>query len=209
MSTQQEEQGHRWFAALYDRITGPGERRVFTEIRPRIMGEARGRVLEIGVRTGASLEYYSPEAQVVGTEPDPHMLKRARKRLAELGLSNVELRQATAEEIPFEEDSFDHVVTGLVLCTVPDQKRALSEMRRVLKPDGTLRFMEHVRNDESRFWGTVQDAITPAWRWFAAGCNPNRRTREAIEENGFRIEWIEETRIGPGTPAIYGVARRA
>ena len=69
--------------------------------------------------------------------------------------------------------------------------------------------MEHVRNDESRFWGTVQDAIAPAWRWFAAGCNPNRRTRAAIEENGFRIEWIEETRIGPGTPAIYGVARPA
>ena len=137
------------------------------------------------------------------------MVGGARKRLTGLGATNSELQQAPAEEIPFDDASFDHVVSSLVLCTVRDLSRSLSETRRVLKPEGTFRFMEHVRNDESRFWGTVQDAIAPAWRWVAAGCNPNRRTREAIEQSGFRIEWIEETRIGPGTPAIYGVARLA
>lgn len=207
MSTQQPEQGHRWFAAMYDRISGGGERRLGKKVRPRVMGEVQGRVLEIGVGTGASFAYYPPEAEVVGTEPDPYMLERARRRLAGLGLSNIELHQGPAEELPFEDASFDHVVTSLVLCTVRDLPRALTEARRVLKPEGAFRFWEHVRNDESRFWGTAQDVITPAWRWFSAGCHPNRRTRQAIEEAGFRIEWLEEVRMAPGTPGIYGVAR--
>ncbi len=147
----EQEQGHRWFAALYDRVTACGERRAGTKLRPRLMGEAQGRVLEIGVGTGASFEYYPPGSQVVGTEPDPHMLKRARKRLEELGASNIELHQAPAEELPFEDASFDHVVSTLVLCTVKDAPRALSEARRVLKPEGTHRFWEHVRNDDIRF----------------------------------------------------------
>ena len=206
MSAQQE-QGHRWFAAMYDRITGPGERRLLSKIRPRIMGEARGRVLEIGAGTGASFEYYPADAQVVATEPDPYMLDRARKRVQALGRTSIELRQAPAEGLPFDDGSFDHVITSLVLCTVRDAPRALAEMRRVLKPDGSLRFIEHVRNDDSRFWGTVQDVITPVWRWVGAGCHPNRRTQRAIEDAGFRLEWLELARIGPGTPAIFGVAR--
>ena len=207
MSASRQQQGHRWFAAMYDRVVGTCERRWGKRVRPRVMGEAQGRVLEIGVGTGASLPYYPAEAQVVGTEPDPYMLERARTRLEELTLTNIELHQAPAEELPFEAASFDHVVSSLVLCTVRDLSRALAEARRVLKPEGTFRFMEHVHNDDSRFWGTVQDAITPVWRWFAAGCNPNRRTQEAIEGAGFRIDWLEQVRIGPGTPAIYGVAR--
>ena len=201
------QQGHRWFAAAYDRIAARGEERVFRHVRPRIMGEAQGRVLEIGVGTGASLSYYPAEAQVVGTEPDPHMFRRAQKRLAALGVTNIELRQARAEELPFDDASFDHVVSSLVLCTVSDQPAALAQARRLLKREGTFRFIEHVRNDESRFWGTLQDLITPAWRWFGAGCHPNRRTQQAIEDAGFRIEWLEQVRLAPGTPAIYGVAR--
>ncbi len=207
MSTQQRERGHRWFAAMYDRLGGVNERRFGSKIRPRIMGEVQGRVLEVGVGTGASFRYYPAGVQVVGTEPDPYMLERARRRLAELGLTNVELQQAPAEELPFEGASFDHVVSSLVFCTVGDVSRALAEVRRVLKLDGTFRFWEHVRNDESRFWGTAQDLITPVWGWFSAGCHPNRRTQQAIEEAGFRIEWVERIRGAPGTPEIYGVAR--
>jgi ubiquinone/menaquinone biosynthesis C-methylase UbiE len=202
-----QEKGHRWFAAMYDRITGPGERRLLSKIRPRILGDLQGRVLEIGVGTGASFEYYPSEAQVTGIEPDPYMLERARRRLAGLNVANIELHQAPAEQLPFDDASFDHVVSTLVLCTVRDQPRALAEARRVLKPGGTLRFLEHVRNDESGFWGGVQDVITPVWRWFAAGCQPNRRTQRGIEQAGFRVEWVETMRVAPGTPAIYGVAR--
>ncbi len=209
MSVKKQEQGHRWFAAMYDRMSSRSERGLLKKVRPRIIGEAKGRVLEIGVGTGGTFEFYSPEAHLVGIEPDPHMLKRAEKRLAEMGASNIELHQAPAENLPFEDASFDHVVSSLVLCTVRDVPRGLAEARRTLKPDGTFRFLEHVRNDDSRFWGTVQDLITPAWGWFSGGCHPNRRTQEAIEEAGFRIEWLESVRMGPGMPGIYGVARPA
>lgn len=208
MAAETQERGHRWFAAFYDRISTASERRLGPLIRPRLQSDLSGEVLEIGAGTGASFEYYPEAAHVIATEPDPHMMRRAEKRLAGLGRKNVELRQAPADALPFEDASFDHALTSLVLCTVPSQERALAEIRRVLKPGGTLRFLEHVRNDQSAFWGKVQDVITPVWRQLGAGCHPNRRTRQAIEDAGFRIEWVEQHKIGPGTPAIFGVARR-
>lgn len=207
MDPAKEQKGHRWFAAIYDRMNAREERRLGPLVRPRIAGEAHGRVLEIGAGTGANFPYYPTDSKVVATEPDPFMRKRAKDKLAELGLSNIELGDASADTLPFEDTSFDHVVSTLVLCSVPGQPEVLAELRRVLKPDGTFRFLEHVRNDESRIWGTVQDTITPVWRWLGAGCHPNRRTRQAIEEAGFSIEWIERITIAPGTFAIYGVAR--
>lgn len=207
--SEQQEQGHRLFAALYDRFSAGPERRFLGPLRKRLAGGLTGRVLEVGAGTGATLPYYPSAAQVIATEPDPHMLRRARARLAELGLANVELRQEAGEALSFDDATFDHVVSTLVLCTVRDQPRALREIRRVLKPGGSLRFIEHVRNDNSRVWGTVQDVIAPVWRWCGAGCNPNRRTLPAIVDAGFAIEWMEERRIAPGTPAIYGVARPA
>lgn len=203
---EEQEQGHRWFAAFYERISS-SSKPLFDKVGPRLMGETGGRVLEVGVGTGATFAYYPAGVSLVGVEPDPHMLKRARAKLATNGATNIELQQQSAESLPFDDASFDHVVFSLVLCTVRDQPRALAEAKRVLKPGGTLRVLEHVRNDRSSFWGTTQDVIAPVWRWCAAGCNPNRRTREAIEAVGFRFDWMEWTSVGPGTPAIYGVAR--
>ena len=208
MTEQQQEKGHRWFAAVWDRLSATNERRFGKKIRPRIMEEMAGRVLEVGAGTGASFSYYPDDAQVVATEPDPHMLKRAEKRLAEMNRPNIELRQAPAESLPFDDASFDHVLSTLVFCSVRDQSKALAEARRVLKPGGTFRFWEHIRNDESRFWGSLQDVITPVWRWFGAGCHPNRRTQQAIEDAGFHIEWVERIQAAPGTPEVYGLARR-
>lgn len=201
------EKGHRWFAAIWDRISAPQERRNGAKIRPKIMGETQGDVLEIGAGTGASFTYFPKDARVIAIEPDPYMIERAHKRLALLGTTNIQLRQAAAESLPFEDDSFDHVVASLVFCSVKDQPQAFAEVRRVLRPEGTFRFWEHIRNDDSRFWGTTQDLITPVWRWCGAGCHPNRRTKQAIEDAGFTIEWIETFRAAPGTPEIFGVAR--
>lgn len=206
MSAYRGEMGRRWFAAVYDHITHPNER-AFRKVRPRIMGEVHGCVLEVGVGTGASFAYYPAEARVMGTEPDPYMLERARRRQEQMGAGHIELHQALAEALPFEDDSFDHVVCSLVLCTVRDLGRSLEEVRRVLKPDGTLRFLEHVRNDQSRFWGVTQDLVAPVWSWFNGGCHSNRRTQQAIEDAGFGIRWLERMHVGPGTWAIYGVAR--
>ena len=184
MTTPAKEKGHRWFAALWDRTGAVSERAHGPKIRPRIMGEASGDVLEIGVGTGASFSYYPEDARVIAIEPDPYMIERAHKRLAEFGNTNIQLRQAAAEELPFEDASFDHVVASLVFCSVRDQAVAFAEVRRVLRPNGTFRFWEHIRND-----------------------HPNRRTQQAIEDAGLRIEWVEQFRAAPGTPEIYGVAR--
>ncbi len=208
MSVQQE-QGHRWFAALYDRINAGSEQHLGPRVRAPLLQDLRGRVLEVGAGTGANFGYYPPEAEVVATDPDPFMLERARKKLVESGARNIEQRQAGAASLPFEDASFDHVVSTLVFCTVSDARSALKEIRRVLKPEGTFRFFEHIRNDESAFWGRVHDVLTPAWRWFGAGCHLNRRTHQAIEGAGFRIKRMDRVRVGPGTWAIYGVARRA
>ena len=211
-----QDRGHRWFAAFYVRLSASVERTPFMKgVRQEIVGGARGRVLEVGAGTGASFPYYGDQAdEIVATEPDPHMLKRARRR-AEQAARPIELRQAGAEELPFEDAAFDSVVSTLVLCTVPDPDRALSEVRRVLKPGGELRFFEHVRYDHAfgAFW---QDAVAPVWRWIGAGCNPNRDTAALIRAAGFEFDQLEFFKhhlpvppLGFVRPHIKGVARPA
>ncbi len=209
MAPESKAKGHRWFAAQYDRISGATEKKLGPKVRPKLLADLSGRVLEVGAGTGNSFAHYPGDASVTATEPDPFMFKRAQARVDDLRLTNIELRQAPAEALPFEDASFDHVVSTLVLCTVRDQARALAEIKRVLKPDGTFRFWEHVRNDDSRLWGTLQDLIVPIWSWIGAGCHPNRRTRQAIEDAGFRIESVDREVEFPGVPLIWGVARRA
>lgn len=199
--------GHRWFAAMFDtmnRLSGT-EGKFLAKYRPHIVGEADGRVLELGAGTGASFPYYKRANHVMAIEPDPYMLERARRRLTELGLTNIEVAQHTAEDLPFEDHSFDHVVSVMVFCTVQDPRRALAEVKRVLKPAGTFRFIDHVRFD-SGVKGRIQDVIAPIWRWFGAGCHPNRRTLETIVEAGFEVQELERTRLGL-IPVIVGVAR--
>ena len=172
------------------------------------MAGLRGRVVEVGVGSGTNLSYYPPDVQVAATEPDPYMLKRATKKLAELGRTNIEVRHAAAEQLPFEDASFDHALCTWVLCTVDNLDQTLAEVRRVLKPDGTFRFMEHVGNDQNAFWRTAQNAIGPFWHWAGAGCRVNQRTERIIEAAGFQFVWIERV-SGWLQPAIYGVARPA
>ena len=199
--------GHKWFAHTYDfmnRVTGT-ETRFMTKHRPMIVGEAEGRVLEVGAGTGASFPYYKKAATVIATEPYPYMLQKAQERLSELGLPNIEARQAAAEEMPFEDAAFDTVVSTLVFCSVSDPSRAMKEVRRVLKPGGTFRFVEHVRDDES--WrGRLQDFIVPLWGWIGAGCHPNRRTLETMKEAGFEVTDLARHKMG-GFPVIVGLAR--
>jgi ubiquinone/menaquinone biosynthesis C-methylase UbiE len=202
-----EFKGRRWHAALYEFLT-KGDQKWLSRHRPHIIGEADGRVLEIGAGTGNNFPYYEKAREVMATEPDPFMLARAQKHLDEMGPTNVELRQAAAEDLPFDDGSFDHVVSALVLCTVRDPVRALSEARRVLKPGGTLRFIEHVRYDEG-LRGRVQDVAAPVWRYFGGGCHLNRRTDETIAEAGFEMLDLTRHKIAVPGPVLVGVARRA
>jgi SAM-dependent methyltransferase len=184
-----EPRGHPLFAASYERLVRRLEERLLGSLRRWVIGEARGRVLEVGAGTGLSFTFYGPGVELVATEPDPHMPWRARRRAAALGLA-VDFRDAPAEALPFPDASFDAVVCTLVLCTVADPARALSRVRRVLKPEGRLRFVEHVRGRGSQ--ARAQDLVTPFWRRVGAGCHPNCPTVEAMRAAGFRLERMEE-----------------
>ncbi|ASY63353.1 SAM-dependent methyltransferase [Sinorhizobium sojae CCBAU 05684] len=157
--------------------------------RERVIGAAEGRVLEIGSGSGLNLPFYRPVAQeVLALEPDPTLLTMAR-RVPYSGLS-VDFIEASAEAIPFEDKSVDTVVTTWTLCTIPGAATALAEMRRVLRPQGKLLFVEHGLSPDRgvRWW---QDSLTPVWRRISGGCHLNRPIQSLIEDAGFRIDRIE------------------
>lgn len=199
--------GHPWFAATYDFLSRWEESENLRRFRSLVAGEATGRVLEIGVGTGANLPYYRRAEQIVAIEPDPFMLRRARKRAKGLGL-DVSFHQAAAEALPFADSSFDTVVVTLVFCSVFDQDQALAEAKRVLRPGGDLRFIEHVRS-EDRLVGRAQDLLTPLWKKMGAGCHLNRGTWASIEAAGFEIEELHQDGPSSFVPIVVGSARPA
>ena len=180
--------GHPIFAALYDPLVVFMERGWMGERRARLLKAARGTVLEIGGGTGANLSYYGDVDRVTIVEPDPFMRKRLgpKSRAARVP---VEVSAAGAQALPFADGSFDTVVSTLVLCTVPDQGSALRELRRVLRPDGRLLFIEHVRASGSM--ARWQDRIDPLRARLLAGCHLNRDTVAAMGETGFEMETFE------------------
>jgi SAM-dependent methyltransferase len=130
------------------------------------------------------------------------MLGRLRRRAAQASFP-VTIEQVGAENLPFPNEMFDAAVTSMALCTIPDATAALAEMRRVLKPGGQLRFMEHVRGTDLR--GPIFDVIAPVWSYLSGGCQPNRNTETSIESAGFTITSIERGSFGL-LPYIQGVA---
>jgi ubiquinone/menaquinone biosynthesis C-methylase UbiE len=191
--------GERLFAALYDPLTGRWEERHGAALKRPLLAHARGRTLEIGVGTGRSFPHYAGIDELVGVEPSEPMRKRARRRAEELGLQ-VTLHGAPAEALPFEDQSFETVVTLAVLCTVRDPVRALAEIRRVLRRGGRFVFLEHVRSDEPRLahW---QDRLDRPWGWVAGGCHPNRDTLAAIDAAGFDVVEVERRDL-PDVPRL-------
>jgi ubiquinone/menaquinone biosynthesis C-methylase UbiE len=198
----------RQFAARYDRCLAPAELRWAADLRVHLLGDVRGHVLEIGAGTGANLRFYRAAGQVTVTEPSAAMRARLTAKLGQARVP-VDVVDATAQTLPFPDAGFDTVVSTLVLCTVPDQRRALAEIRRVLRPAGRLVFFEHVRGRGPAAF--AQDLITPLTRVLAAGCHPNRDTAAAIVAAGFAIETIATIKPVPRTPLvapfIYGTAR--
>ena len=194
--------GHKWFAAMYDRLNGREEKGYLKHIRSHIVSGARGRVLEVGAGTGANFPYYeaSDANTVVATEPDHYMLERARRKRDALHLP-IDLQRAPAEQLPFEDDSFDTVVSTLVMCTVGDLDGALREIRRVLKCSGQFRFYEHVRSTHS-LGAFFQDVAAPACSWIGAGCHPNRDVAAAIEGSGFQLLEFRRLHPYPNIPPV-------
>jgi ubiquinone/menaquinone biosynthesis C-methylase UbiE len=201
----------RIFSAGYDTLLKGSEEAGLRERRREVLSAARGRTIDIGAGTGANLGLFPAETDVVMAEPDPHMTKRLRQKLAESG-SEVELVEAGAEQLPFEDDSFDTAVFTLVLCTVPDPHAALTEAARILKPGGQLLFLEHVRAEQP---GTArwQDRLETPWKLFADGCHCNRDTVAMIEAAPFTLERVERGELPKSPPLTrplaWGSATRA
>jgi ubiquinone/menaquinone biosynthesis C-methylase UbiE len=158
--------------------------------RHRLVSAAEGSILEIGIGSGLNLRHYGQKAtRVIGLDPSAKLLSMAEK--ATTGVSRpIELVKGSAEAIPLDDETVDTVLTTWTLCTIPDVTRALSEMRRVLKPGGRLLFVEHGLSPDPgvRRW---QDRLTPLWKRIGGGCHLNRAIGQLIEESGFRIERLD------------------
>jgi ubiquinone/menaquinone biosynthesis C-methylase UbiE len=206
--------GHRFFAAVYDRLMAANEEAGMSDKRADLLAGARGRTLELGAGTGLNLEHYPDSvSELLLTEPDPHMAKRLRGRVELAGRPfAVEVVEAGAEQLPFAEASFDTVVSTLVFCTIPDPDRAAAEVARVLRPEGSLLLLEHVRSEEPRT-ARWQDRLERPWGWFAAGCHPNRDTSATLSSR-FDVSALDDDTC-PGTvpplvkPLLRGAARPA
>jgi SAM-dependent methyltransferase len=180
----------RWLrvmAVLYDPFLWLGEAAGMRRRRRLLLAQARGRVLEIGAGTGLNIAHY-PDAvdELVLTEPEPGMRRRLSRRLERFDCTAL-LFDAPAERLPLADASVDTVVSTLVLCTVNDPASALREIARVLRPDGQLLFIEHVRAD-SRLLAASQDRLLRPWRGFAGGCECNRPTVATMRACGFRVD---------------------
>jgi ubiquinone/menaquinone biosynthesis C-methylase UbiE len=193
-------------------VTARAEGTEEDEIRRELLAGLAGRVIEIGAGTGPNFHLYPDTvSELVAVEPEDYLRARAEEAAARSGRV-IRVVDALADELPFEDDSFDAAVAAQVLCSVPSQAAALTELRRVLRPRGELRFYEHVMARQPRYarFQRLAGRVTPH---LAGGCHPDRDTGRAIEQAGFTIErcrrFVFRTSLLdlPVAPRILGVAR--
>jgi ubiquinone/menaquinone biosynthesis C-methylase UbiE len=161
----------------------------FRDWRAWVTAGACGRVLEVGAGTGPNFSYYDPCAQVIAFDPDPEALEEIED--AQQAAARTILLQASAEVLPFPDEYFDAAVGTLVFCTIPHPRRALDEIRRVLKPGASLRLVEHVRA-RNPLLGALMDAATPWWKGMAGGCHLNRNTLDTVRSAGFEVLSVQK-----------------
>jgi SAM-dependent methyltransferase len=192
-------------AVLMERLDAAG----FAAWRARLVGDVEGHVLEIGCGTGSMFRHYRAGVTVVGIEPDEALLALARDAAAKAA-ADVTTRVAHAEGLPFPDGSFDVVVVSSALCSVASVERTLAEIRRVLRPGGEVRLLEHIRSARP-VPGFLMDVFNPLWRlWNRVGCNMNRRTDALLRAGGFDLVEVHPLQIfAPGLPAFPGLWIRA
>ena len=184
-------------ADTFDRIAAPYDRGMallehlwLAEMRARLLPYARGRVLEIGIGTGANVPFYPPGTRVTGIDESVDMLVVAAGRTGRLD-GRASLGQVDVERLAFASHTFDTVVGSLVFCSVVEPQQALAEIRRVLRPpDGRLLLLEHMR-PRVRPLAWLVDLANVPWYAFNGRCHLNRRTQQTVVETGFEIERIE------------------
>jgi ubiquinone/menaquinone biosynthesis C-methylase UbiE len=202
---------HPLFARLFDRLAAKDKGRGEDALRRTLLAGLSGRVVEVGAGNGINFEHYPAEVEeLIAVEPEPYLRGQAESRAHSVALQ-AKVVDGTAADLPLESGSVDAVVVAGVLCSVPDQKEALAEFRRALRPGGELRFYEHVRSRRLSF-GRYQDIVALVWPRLMGGCRPNLDTLATIEGSGFRIErcrgfgFPPNARAYPVLPRILGVA---
>lgn len=198
----------RIFGAVYDRFMNSTEKTHLRSRRARLLSGLSGKVLEVGVGTGVNFEHYSEDIELIGIEPSPYMIPRAKKKRDvllfpnKITLLNIGCGYEEMEKL-FEPGSLDAVVCTLVLCTVPDPSKALKNFMKWLKPGGKLVILEHIRShNPSR--GKIQDILNPVWEKVADGCQLNRPTDQLLSGSGFQLVMEERFKIGiPFYEAVY------
>ena len=178
-------------AKYYDAIENMMEKKWFSQWRKLLFSHVKGpKVLEVGVGTGKNMPYYSQDWEIVAIDFSPKMLEKAKERAAKLNLQ-VDLRLMDVQHLEFSDNSFDTVVTACVFCLVPDPILGLKEIQRVLKSDGLLVMLEHVRSKKEPI-GTIMDILNPLVVGLY-GANINRDTVENVKKAGFEI--VEEKNL--------------
>lgn len=204
---------HPWFARYYVRLSPRMDALGAGTHREELLAGLSGRVVEVGPGNGLTFSRYPGTVEeVVAVEPERRLRALASAAARQVSVP-VRVVEGVAEALPLDEASCDAGVVSLVLCSVPDQDRALAELWRVIRPGGVLRFYEHVafRRPGGR---RVQRAVDMVWPRLGGGCHVSRDTAAAIERAGFRIEALRRFRfmpsplMAPAAPHIIGVARR-
>jgi ubiquinone/menaquinone biosynthesis C-methylase UbiE len=204
---------HPIFARVYDRLTAAAQEQE-APLRNELLGGLSGSVIEVGAGNGHNFEHYpSSVSRVLAVEPERYLRERAIEAAAGAA-ADVTVVDGVAESLPAEAESFDAGVACFVLCSVSDQAATLSELRRVIRPGGELRFLEHVIAEGSGFSRAQRIADRTFWPLLAGGCHSARDTGAAIEQAGFEIERVRRFPFRTSvvelfvTPHILGVARR-
>ncbi len=188
--TQKIKKRYDRYSYIYDCVECPCEIFSFKNYRKRILSEVQGKVLEIGVGTGKNLPYYNfNKIEYTGIDFSEKMLAKANKRFPK-----AKLLEMDAQELQFKDNSFDYIITTFVLCSIPDPVKALKEMRRVLKKEGKIIMLEHVRS-KNKIVALWQDIHNPFTR-FLFGFNINRDTKENIHKAGLVVKEDQSLAFG-------------
>jgi ubiquinone/menaquinone biosynthesis C-methylase UbiE len=201
------------FAHAYERMSAESEARGAAEHRARLLGDVAGRVIEVGAGNGLNFGHYPPGVtSVLAVEPEDRLRASAR-RASRTASVPVTVVAGHADALPADDAAFDAAVLSLVLCSVPDPRTALAEVRRVLQPAGQLRFYEHVRSARAAL-ALLEDLVSPLWALAAGGCHLNRDVVAEVRAAGFEIQWIDRfnhrpLRLSPAQDHVIGIATRS
>lgn len=185
---------HRYdrIAGIYDILEAPMEH-MFSKWRKRLLSEATGKTLEVGIGTGKNIPFYPDDVDLTGIDFSPKMVEITKRKLNKHSRPNTEIIQMDAEEMEFADNTFDTVVTSCVFCSVPNAVEGLKEIKRVTKKNGKVLMLEHVRSN-NKMTGKFMDIINPI-PLYLYGANINRQTYENLRKAGFAAEQINVENI--------------